>query len=73
MTQIAAIRLAPAEERGTPKWAAEGDVTANSLAVKKKKNKKNEARPNGLPEAHITWPLHCNNATKKLRNKERYA
>ena len=37
MTQIAAIRLAPAKERGTSKWAAEGDVTANSLAVKKTK------------------------------------
>ena len=69
---MAAIRLAPTEERGTPKWAAEGDVTANSLAVLLH-HQKNEAHPNGLPEAHITWPLHCNNATKKLRNKERYA
>ena len=50
MTQIAAIRLAPTEERGTPKWAAEGDVTANSLAVLLH-HQKNEARPNGLPEA----------------------
>ena len=26
----------------------------------------------GCRRQYITWPLHCNNATKKLRNKERH-